>query len=180
VAGLDPDLLLRTSGVQYARSEGAHVAYRVVTGKRGGVTDVVLMLGGTASMEAFFEDAIGVRFFGGLADLGRLVVFDRCGIGLSDSRHDSSNEGFEGWCRDVEAVVAAAGVDPVVLVSHTMSCAAGFLYCDRHPDQVTALVMFEPAPIRVDRSIIDRQLSGEVDSVTLYCPSRANEPGFRD
>jgi class 3 adenylate cyclase len=180
VAGLDPDLLLRTSGVQYARSEGAHVAYRVIAGKRGGVIDVVLMLAGTASMEAFFEDAIGVRLFGGLADLGRLVVFDRCGIGLSDSRPASANEGFVGWCRDVEAVVAAVGVDAAVLVSHTMGGAAAFLYCDRHPDQVTALVMFEPAPIRVDRRIIDRQLSGEIDSVALYCPSRVNEPGFRD
>jgi class 3 adenylate cyclase len=180
VAGLDPDLLLRTSGVQYARSEGAHVAYRVVTGKRGGVSDVVLMLAGTASMEAIFEDAIGVRLLGGLADLGRLVVFDRCGIGLSDPRPDPSDEGFVGWCLDVEAVVAAVSVDPVVLVTHTMGSAAAFLYCDRHHDQVTALVMFEPSPIRVDRSIIDRQLSGEIDSVALYCPSRANEPGFRD
>ena len=75
MAGLDPDLLLRTSGVQYARGEGAHVAYRVITGKRGGGSDVVLMLAGTASMEAFFEDAVGVRLLGGLADLGRLVVF---------------------------------------------------------------------------------------------------------
>jgi class 3 adenylate cyclase len=180
VAGLDPDLLLRTSGVQYARSASAHVAYRVVTGKHRGVSDVVLMLAGTASMEALFEDAIGVRWLGGLAELGRLVVFDRCGIGLSDPPPDSSIEGFVGWCRDVEAVVAAVSIDPVVLVTHTMGSSAAFLYCDRHPDQVTALVLFEPAPIRVDRRIIDRQLSGEIDSVALYYPSRANEPGFRD
>jgi class 3 adenylate cyclase len=183
VAGLDPDLLLRTSGVQYARSEGrAHVAYRVITGKRGGGSDVVLMLAGTASMEAFFEDAVGVRLLGGLADLGRLVVFDRCGIGLSDPRPGSSDEGFVDWCRDVEAVVAAAGVDRVVLVSSMMmSSSAAFLYCDRHPDQVSALVMFEPAPPgRFDRGLIDRQISGEIDSVALLCPSRANEPGFRD
>jgi hypothetical protein len=61
-----------------------------------------------------------------------------------------------------------------------MACAAALLYCDHQPDQVSALVMFEPAPMRVDRSIIDRQLSGEIDSVALYGPSRANEPGFRD
>ena len=69
VAGLDPDLLLRTTGVRYARSEGLHVAYRVIVGRRGGVSDVVLMLAGTASMESFFEDAVGVRLLGGLADL---------------------------------------------------------------------------------------------------------------
>jgi class 3 adenylate cyclase len=182
VAGLDPDLLLRTSGVQYARREAPHVAYRVIAGKRGGVSDAVLMFAGTASMEAFFEDAVGVRLLGGLADLGRLVVFDRCGIGLSDPRPDSSDEGSVGWCRDVEAVVAAAGVDRVVLVSTTMSSSAAFLYCDRHSDRVSALVMFEPTLpwVDFDRTILDRQLSGDLDSVALLCPSRANEPGFRD
>jgi len=181
VAGLDPDLLLRTSAVKYARRDGAHVAYRVITGKRGGAIDVVLVLSGTASMEAFFEDAVGVRLFGGLADLGRLVVFDRCGIGLSDAPPASSDAGFAGWCCDVEAVVGAAGLDRLVVMSALMGSSAVLLYCDRHPDQVSAVVMFEPSlPVRFDRSIIDRQISGEIDSIALLCPSRANEPGFRD
>ena len=145
MAGLDPDLLLRTSAVKYARRDGAHVAYRVITGKRGGAIDVVLVLSGTASMEAFFEDAVGVRLFGGLADLGRLVVFDRCGIGLSDAPPASSDAGFAGWCCDVEAVVGAAGLDRLVVMSALMGSSAVLLYCDRHPDQVSAVVMFEPS-----------------------------------
>jgi class 3 adenylate cyclase len=181
VPGLDPDLLLRTSGVQYARRDGAHVAYRVITGRHGGASDVVLVQSGTASMEAFFEDAIGVRLLGGLADLGRLVIFDRCGIGLSDAPPASSDAGFVGWCGDVEAVVGSAGLDRVVVMSGLMGFAAAVLYCDRHPDQVSAVVMYEPLlPVRFDRSFIDRTISGEIDNVAFFCPSRANEPGFRD
>ena len=42
-----------------------------------GKHDVVLVMGGTVSMEALFEDPVGVRLLEGLASLGRLVVFDR-------------------------------------------------------------------------------------------------------
>jgi hypothetical protein len=81
VAGLDPDLLLRSSGLQYARSEGAHVAYRVITGKRGGVSDVVLMLCGTASMEAFFEDAVVCGCLVGSPILGGWWSLTDAGLG---------------------------------------------------------------------------------------------------
>jgi class 3 adenylate cyclase len=141
---------------------------------------VVLVLSGTTSMEACFEDAVGVRLLGGLADLGRLVIFDRCGIGLSDAVPTSSDAGLTGWCRDVEAVVGAVGLDRVVVMSGLIGSSAALLYCDRHRDQVSAVVMYEPSRVRFDRSIIDRQISGEFDSVALLYPSRAGEPGFRD
>jgi class 3 adenylate cyclase len=54
------------------------------------------------------------------------------------------------------------------------------MYCDRHPDDVTSAVLINPAPIRFDRSILRAQLQGEADSVALWCPSRADEPGFRE
>jgi hypothetical protein len=59
-------------------------------------------------MEALFDDPVALRWIGGLADLGRLVLFDRCGIGLSDPPPDSDHPTFARWSRDIEAVVAAA------------------------------------------------------------------------
>src|SRR5205814_9629129 len=78
----------RTSDVKYARVDESDVAYRVIVGDGSGPHDVVFLLGGTASMEAMFEDPVGVRFLDGLAGLGRLMVFDRRGIGLSDPPAD--------------------------------------------------------------------------------------------
>lgn len=74
-----PDVVDRTSEVRYASTADGSVAYRVIAGDEGTAQDVVLLLSGTASMEAMFRDPIGVRLINGLARLGRVVVFDRRG-----------------------------------------------------------------------------------------------------
>ena len=70
-------------------------------------------------MEAMFEDPVGVRFLDGLAGLGRLMVFDRRGIGLSDHPGDVDLAYEARWSDDIEAVVAAAQVARPILVSGT-------------------------------------------------------------
>src|SRR5215471_13004060 len=169
-----------TSDVSYALAGDAHVAFRVLTGSRGSPPDLVLIRSGTASMESLFEDPIGVRFLTGLTALGRLVVFDRRGVGLSDPPADWNKAQSARGREDVEAVVATAHVNKPVLVCDRLSWPAVLMYCDRHPNDVTSLVMFEPAPLRFDLNIVRAQLAGEVDSVSLWCPSRADEPGFRE
>jgi len=42
----------RTSDVSYGRVDDSHVAYRVIVGDGSGMHDVVLVMGGTVSMEA--------------------------------------------------------------------------------------------------------------------------------
>jgi class 3 adenylate cyclase len=175
------DLLSRRSAVRYARAgDDAQLAYRVIEGAGSGTRDVVLVLAGTMSMEALFEDPVALRFVDGLTDLGRIVIFDRCGIGLSDPPADSEAISFARWCDDVEAVVAAAQVVRPVLVGSMAAPTVEIMYCDRHPDDVTSAVLINPAPIRFDRSILRAQLQGDADSVALWCPSRADEPGFRE
>jgi class 3 adenylate cyclase len=131
-------------------------------------------------MEALFDDPVALRWIEGLADLGRLVLFDRCGIGLSDPPPDSDHPTFARGSRDIEAVVAAAEVRQSVLVSQLLGVSVTFLYSDRHPDEVGSLVLVNPSPIRFDGSLIRAQLDGELDSAALVCPSRADEPGFRE
>jgi class 3 adenylate cyclase len=171
----------RTSDVRYARLEDAHVAYREIVGEAGGTHDVVLLIGGTASMEAMFEDAVAMRYLDGLSALGRLLVFDRRGIGLSDPPTDGDAQYEARWSDDIEAVVAAAQVVRPVIVSGTTSWTSAVVYCDRHPDDVGAMVSLEPSPpMRWPRDIVRRQIAGEIDSVALFFPSRADEPGFRE
>ena len=170
-----------TSEVRYARVGDAHVAYRVVTGASSGAHDVVLVMSGTMPMEALLEDSVALRFVHGLADCGRLVMFDRRGIGMSDPPAGSDRATFDRWCDDLDAVVAAAQVSRPVLVGTLLGASVTFLYCDRHPDEVTSLVLLEPAPPSlIDRGRIRAQVEGEVDWVTLLCPSRGDEPGFRE
>jgi class 3 adenylate cyclase len=169
------------SEVRYARIDDAHVAYRLNSGVGSGTQDVVLVTGGTMSMWALPDDPVARRWLDGLAECGRLVMFDRRGIGLSDPLAGSDVTTFGSWCDDLDAVVTAANVARPVLVSNGLAGPVTLVYCDRHPDNVTGLVMLEPAPpMAIDLTAIRRQITGEVDSISFLCPSRADEPGFRE
>jgi class 3 adenylate cyclase len=177
------DLRSRTSNVQYARAGDAHVAYRVITGEDGGTHDVVLVTGGTMPMEALFEDRIGARLIDGLASLGRLLMFDRQGIGLSDPPSDWGASPFQRWRDDIEAVATAAGFERPVLVGNLLCVSAIALFCAKWPERARAVAVLEPTrPSRAERpdEWIRQTVSGEFDSVAQLAPSRAAEPGFRE
>ena len=73
--------------VQYARAgDGTHVAYRVLDTEPDGSSniDIVMVSGGLIPMEVFEDDPGFLRLLQGLRSLGRLVMFDRRGIGQSD------------------------------------------------------------------------------------------------
>jgi class 3 adenylate cyclase len=173
----------RTSDLQYARAGDAHIAYRVITGEGGGTHDVVLLTGGTMPMEALFEDRIGVRLLDGLASLGRLLVFDRRGIGLSDQPSDWEDSPFRRWSNDIETVVEAARFERPVLVGNLLTASAVALFCAREPERVGAVALLEPTrPSRAGApdEWVRQTVSGEFDSVAQLVPSRADEPGFRE
>jgi class 3 adenylate cyclase len=177
---MDTGLWSRTSEVRYARVDDAHVAYRVVAGDGSETGDVVWLMAGTLSMEALFEDPVGERLLDGLAGIGRLVVFDRRGIGLSDPPVDWQAPVSSRWSDDVEAVIEAARLSRPTLVCSARSWKAAVVYCDRHPRDVAAIAMFEPFPVRTDQDFVRAQIAGELDSLALFCPSRVDEPGFRE
>jgi pimeloyl-ACP methyl ester carboxylesterase len=176
---LSGDLRLRTSDVRYARTPSADLAYRISKGSGSGTRDLVLTNGGTMPMDALFEDPVALRFLEGLAHLGRMVMFDRSGIGLSDPPSESDVSGLALWAEDLAAIMEAADVSEPVIVGTRLGADAALVCCARHPEAVAALVLFEPSHgMRIDRDIVRRQIQGEVDSVTLWMPSRADEPGF--
>jgi class 3 adenylate cyclase len=180
---VDASLSRRTSEVRYARRGQAHIAYRIVTGREKReeeARDVVLLTAGTVAMNSLFEDPIASRLVEGLADLGRLVVFDRRGIGLSDPPEDWSVPVLTRWCQDIGTVVGAAELRAPVLVTSRTAAAAALLCSAADPGVASMLVMFEPSPLDDHREDIQAQIDGEVDSVALFCPSRADEPGFRE
>ena len=72
------------SEVRYTRVGDDHVAYRIVEGAGRLGHTIVMMGGGTASMESYADDPVAARLVEGLASIGRLVMLDRRGVGLSD------------------------------------------------------------------------------------------------
>jgi len=101
--------------IDYVAVGDHHVAYRT-TGDPGGV-DVIMVAGTFFSFEMLTEDRVASRFMAGLEALGRLVVFDKRGVGLSDPMTDWDKSAQEQWAEDLCAVVVAAGLARPVVVS---------------------------------------------------------------
>src|SRR4029077_2944395 len=127
----------------YVASGGHHLAYRVRDGADG--REVVLITpGGTVPMEFLERDRIGVRLLDGLAAVGRVVLFDRRGIGLSDPITDWSRPLVEQWAEDLAAIVAAACSDAPVVVALGDYWGPARLFAADHSDSLAGLVLYEP------------------------------------
>ncbi len=77
----------------------------------------MIVAGTFFSFEMLDEDRVASRFMTGLASLGRLVVFDKRGVGLSDPMSDWELSVQEQWAADLCAVVEAADLNRPVVVS---------------------------------------------------------------
>ena len=93
--------------VQYAKRDDTHIAFRVLDGPDG--HDLVMVSGFNFPLESLPEDPIGARLLDGLSSIGRLAIFDRRGIGLSDPITDWERPLVDQWSDDLATVIDAAG-----------------------------------------------------------------------
>jgi class 3 adenylate cyclase len=162
--------------VRYVNSDGHHLAYRVVEGAPG--REVVLFTpGGTVPMEFFERDRVGARLLEGLAAIGRLVLFDRRGIGLSDPITDWSCPLIAQWADDLAAIVNHACTMRPVVVSLGDYWGPARLFAAEHPEGLGELVLYEPTgPV----ASVDLSDMVSDDWLAHVCPSRADDKAFRD
>src|SRR5580693_7969344 len=99
-----------------------------------------MVSGGLFPMEVFEDDLGFVRLLERLRALGRVVVFDRRGLGLSDPIVDWERPVLEQWADDLSAVVEASGVqDPTIFAWDGYGIATRF--AARHPGRFRWLVL---------------------------------------
>ena len=178
------------SEIRYAQAgDGTQIAYRVldadptVTSGR----DVVMVSGGVIPLESYAEEPGFVRLLDGLRALGRLIVFDRRGLGLSDPIADWERPIVFQWTDDLVAVAEASEARDFVLVTWD-GFGVGSRYAALQPDRVSALVLYEPFLVgddeweawskrRMNRGRAD--MSGERDILEVLAPSRIGDREFR-
>jgi pimeloyl-ACP methyl ester carboxylesterase len=91
-------------------------------------------------LEYDWESPIWSPFLQRLAARFKVVRYDARGNGLSDRDvADISQAGFE---RDLEAVVAAAGIERFTLLALSQGVAAAVAFAARHPERVTRLILY--------------------------------------
>ena len=125
----------------YARSpEGWHVAFQVVG---AGPRNLVFVPGSFTCCDVFFEEPGVRRFVSSLGELGRLVVFDKRGTGLSDPVDLSAPPRLETWMDDVTTVIDSLGIERASLVGLEAGGQMALLYAATHPDRTEGLVLID-------------------------------------
>ncbi len=77
----------------------------------------------------------------------KIVLFDYVGSGKSDiGAYDANRYGtLEGYAQDVLDICAAAELEDVVFVGHSVSCVVGVLAANREPERFDRLILVGPS-----------------------------------
>lgn len=119
----------------YAHKGETSIAYRVIG---DGPVDIVFGAGFACHLDLLRGDPHCDAWVRGLARLGRLVVFDKPGTGLSDPLLETPTMGDR--ADDYLAVMDAVGSSRAVLVAFSEACAPALVLSASHPERVEALV----------------------------------------
>ena len=129
--------------IRHARSGDVSIAYQVVG---DGPLDIVLVHGWVCTFEPGWEDPVIARFYRRLASLGRLILFDKRGTGLSDRISGDAVPDLETRMDDVRAVMDAAGSQRAVLIGISEGGPMSMLFAAMHPARVAGLVLLGTFP----------------------------------
>jgi DNA-binding SARP family transcriptional activator/pimeloyl-ACP methyl ester carboxylesterase len=174
---------------RYVKGEGAHLAYQTFG---SGELDILVMPGFVSHVERGWEHPTTRSFFTSLMPLGRLIWFDRRGIGLSD--RVGSTPSVEATAEDIDTVLRAAGSRRVVLFGASECGPACIKFAVEQKSLVAGLVLFgamakgcwaEDYPYALKASQFDawrQQLVSEWGGpagIETFAPSLANDPQAR-
>jgi len=131
---------------RYARSGEVSIAYQVTS---SGSFDLVYVPVTSQHIELNWEKPPVARFLSRLGSLGRLIVFDKRGTGMSDRVVGSPT--LEARMDDIRAVMDAADSDRAVLFGVGDGGQLCLLFAATYPERTRALVLWNTPP-RFSRS----------------------------
>ena len=123
---------------RYVRSGDVNLAYQVIG---EGPSDLVLVPGWVSNVECFWEEPRVSRFLRRLAGIGRLILFDKRGTGLSDRVRLDALPTLEQRMADVRAVMDAVGSERATLVGYSEGGTMCTLFAATYPDRAAGLVL---------------------------------------
>ena len=178
--------------VRYARSGAVSIAYQVLG---SGPIDIVFVMGWVSHLEYFWREPSFDRFLRRLASMGRLIVFDKRGTGLSDPVPLRELPALDERLDDVRAVMEAAGSEHAVLLGVSEGGPLCTLFAATYPEKTDALIMIGSYARRLADAEYPWGLSREAHDA--FCrallaewggpvgladraPSRQDDPAFRE
>jgi class 3 adenylate cyclase len=123
--------------IRWARNGDASIAFRTLG---EGPLDIVFVSGLVSHLEVLLEEPGVERWFTRMGRLGRVVLFDPRGSGLSDPLPDGFT--LEDAMADLEAVLDAVGADRVVLNAYAGGGPTAVAFAALRPERSLALVLY--------------------------------------
>ena len=120
---------------RFVRSGDVSIAYQVLG---DGPMDLVLVHGWVCSFDAGWEREQIARFYRRLASMGRLILFDKRGTGMSDRVKGVAS--LEERMDDVRAVMDAVGSERAAVLGISEGGPMVTLFAATYPERTTALV----------------------------------------
>lgn len=177
--------------VRYARNRGVRIAYEVVG---DGPIDLVFSPSNVSSLAATWDDPTYAAFLARLATMGRLILFDKRGTGLSDPALDFPT--IRERSEDLFAVLEATRSRRAVLFGVCGGGALCMQLAAEHPDRVAGLILHNSmarmlrcddypcgwAPERYEQLLeaFEEAWLGDGSGLVRRDPGLADNPRYRD
>lgn len=122
--------------IHFARSNDVEIAYHVVG---DGPVDIVYVQGAWSHLQINWELPAFRRFCERLGEFGRVILFDKRGMGMSDRVPGSTP--LEVRMDDVRAVMDDVGSSSAALIGNSEGGPLSMLFAAAHPERTTALIL---------------------------------------
>ncbi|TGQ64174.1 alpha/beta fold hydrolase [Mesorhizobium sp. M00.F.Ca.ET.186.01.1.1] len=122
---------------RYVEVDGIHIAYQTIG---DGPADIVLVPGFISHVERIWEDRNCRAWLTDVSRLGRLILFDRRGMGLSD--RVGARPTVEATAQDILAVMNAAGSRRALLIGASEGGPGCIHFAFDHPDRLNGLILW--------------------------------------
>ncbi|RWM75936.1 MAG: alpha/beta hydrolase [Mesorhizobium sp.] len=122
---------------RYVEVDGIHLAFQTV-GR--GPPDIVLVPGFVSHVERIWEDSRCRAWIAAVSRIGRLILFDRRGVGLSD--RVGARPTVDATAQDIVAVMNAAGSRRALLIGSSEGGPGCIRFAVDHPDRLVGLVLW--------------------------------------
>jgi DNA-binding SARP family transcriptional activator/pimeloyl-ACP methyl ester carboxylesterase len=187
--GVTPEAATEALMTLYVKGAGAHLAYQTYG---SGELDILIMPGFVSHVERVWEHPSCRAFLASVMELGRIIMFDRRGIGLSD--RVGSTPSVEATAEDIGIVLRAANSRRVVLFGASECGPACIKFAVDESRLVAGLILFGALargcwapdyPYALRESQYDawrQQLVAEwggAAGIETFAPSLANDPQAR-
>ncbi|SAL06676.1 alpha/beta hydrolase fold protein [Caballeronia arationis] len=122
---------------RFVSGRDVHLAFQTYGAGR---IDILVLPGFVSHVERVWEEPRCRAFLSSLAEMGRLILLDRRGVGLSD--RVGFNPSVDATAQDIGTVLDAAGSRRVVLFGASEGGPACIKFAADQPDRVAGLILF--------------------------------------